>query len=131
MFFIMMQEDEISKFVFDRQLASVMNNTKWKELVSAITSDPEFDPPVNLKLLWQKENNGKFSPVSWQEIERDGFKTIEWIEIKPLKEEYMGRLIPNKVTDYTEFIRTGLEKHSIPYELNEGIFKINGYAKTC
>lgn len=58
-----MKEDEVLKYVFEHQLVSTMNNTKWKEMVKEITADPNYNPAVNIKLIFDKENEGKFSPV--------------------------------------------------------------------
>lgn len=125
----MMKEDEISKYVFEHRLVSIMNNTKWKEMVKEITTDPDYNPSVNIKCIFDKDNNGGFCPVWWDEVERDGFKLIEWLEINPIKEERVGALVSPKVTDYTGFVRSALEKHKIPYEINGKIFKILGYQR--
>lgn len=88
-----MTDQEILKYVQVNNLSSFLNNIKWKKLVSAITSGPSFNPPVNCKTIFESENNGVFSPVWWEEVERDGFN------IKPQKEENTGRLTKPKVTD--------------------------------
>ena len=125
-----MKEDEIFKYVSEHQLVSIMNNTKWKELVQAITADPEYNPSVNIKYIFDKENNGKFSPVWWNEVERDGFKLIEWIEINPIKEEWIGAIVPPKTTDFSDFVKLALDKYGIPYEREVKVFKIWGYRRT-
>lgn len=43
-----MGNEFIKKYIIENQLSSFMNNTKWRELVTEITSDPEFDPPVKI-----------------------------------------------------------------------------------
>ena len=124
-----MKNDSLQKYIVEHQLSSWMNNTKWKELVSEITSRDDFDPSVNIKTLFDSENNRLFSPVWWEEVERDGFEIIEWLEINPKKTEHIGRLVEPKTEDFTEFIENGLKKHSIPYEINDGIFKVYGYKR--
>lgn len=125
-----MKEDEVFKYISDHQLDSIMNNTKWKKLVKEINADPNYRPSVNIKYIFDRENNGKFSPVWWEEVERDGYKLIEWIEINPIKEERIGALVPPKVTDHTDFVKSAIEKHGIPYEVNGKVFKIWGYRRT-
>ena len=122
-----MTDQEILKYVHENNLSSYLNDTKWKKLVSAITSDPNFNPPVNYKTIFDKENNGDFSPVWWEELERDDFSIIEWLEIKPQKEEQTGRFTKPKVIDFTQFIQNCLEENSINYSFENGIFKITGY----
>jgi len=124
-----MKNDFLEKYITNNQLSSCMNNTKWKELISEITQREDFNPPVNIKYVFDLENNGLFSPVWWEEVEREGFNLIEWLEINPIKTIKVGRLVKPKMEDFTEFIESGLIKHSIPYEFSNGIFKIYGYRR--
>lgn len=80
-----------------------------------------------LKYVIDEDCIDDFTPVWWDEVEAYGFESIEWIEIKPNKELYIGKLVNPKIIDYSSFIRKGLEKHSIPFEYNNEIFKIYGY----
>ncbi len=116
-------------YIFENQLASCMNTTKWKKLVAEITANETYDPLVNIKLIFDIENNNSFSPVWWNEVERDGFELIEWIQIQPFKTEKGVRLISSTQIDYTEFIQKGLNKHNIPYEYDQGVFTIYGYKR--
>lgn len=125
-----MKEDEVFKYISGHQLDFIMNNTKWKELVKEINADPNYSPSVNIKYIFDRENNGKFSPVWWEEIERDGYKLIEWMEIDPIKEEPIGALGSPNVTDYTDFLKRAIEKYGIPYEVYGKVFKILGYRRT-
>jgi len=98
-----------------------MINTKWRELVNVINSNDDFVPLVNIKLIREDSNNGKFSLVWWDEVESDGFRLIEWLDINPIKEEFVGRIVKPKLTDYSKFIENGLKKHTIPYEIDDEI----------
>ena len=118
---------DIFNYIKDHKLSSRMNNTKWKEMVEVITSDDEYLPLVNIKLIFDADSNNSFSPVWWHEVEKNGFELIEWIQIKPFKIEKSGRLIDPKITDYTEFIKSGLDKHNVPYEHEGELFTIYGY----
>lgn len=122
-------EPKIAKYILDNQLSSHMNYTKWKELVQEITSIEGYEPLVNIKLIFETENNNSFSPVWWNEVEKDGFELIEWMQIKPFEIENLGSLIEQKITDYTEVVKKGLNKHNIQYEYENGIFTIYGYKK--
>jgi hypothetical protein len=125
-----MNEKELAEFIHKNQLVSIMNDTKWRELILSITADDNFDPSVNIKYLDDNENNNLFSTVWWEEVESYGYKAIEWIKINPIKETYQGRLIENKKEDFSSLIQSALDKYNIPYELEEGVFCINGYLKT-
>jgi len=124
-----MKDDSLQQYIVKHQLSSWMNNTKWKELINEITSKEDFDPSVNIKTVFDKKNNGLFSPVWWNEVESDGFELIEWMEINPIKTEQIGRLVEPKNEDFSDFIENCLKMHSIPYEIKEGIFKIYGYKR--
>ncbi len=124
-----MGRESLEKYIFENQLSSCMNNTKWTELILEITKNKNFIPSVNIKYLFDSENNGLYSPVWWEEVERDGFNLIEWLEINPIKTTHIGRLVKPKTEDFSDFIENGLKKHSIPFELNDGIFKVYGYRR--
>jgi hypothetical protein len=104
-----------------------MNNTKWKKFVSAINNIDGFEPQVNIKYVLEKRNSQTFAQVWWEEIEQEGFELIEWIQIMPVKEEQIGRLITKHKTSYANELKDALEKNNINYDLGNGIFTIYGY----
>ena len=117
------------KYISENQLSSCMNNTKWKELVDEITSIEGYEPLVNIKLIFDAGNNNTFSQVWWEEVERDGFELIEWMQIKPFEIEKSASLIEQKLTDYTEVLKKGLDKHNIEYHYENEAFTIYGYKR--
>ncbi|WP_299699813.1 DUF6678 family protein [uncultured Pontibacter sp.] len=119
----------IERYLHEHQLVSVMNNTKWNKLVSAITSDETFNPAVNIKYVLDSDNKAKFAPVWWNEIAAEGYKLIEWLEIYPFKDERVGVLVPALKHEYTAFIQKALKENNIPYVLERGIFRIYGYTR--
>lgn len=125
----MQMEENTLRYITEHQLSSCMNKTKWKELVSEITSIEYYEPLVNIKLIFDKENNNSFSPVWWNEVERDGFELIEWIQIKPFSIEKVGKLVELKKTDFTESVKKALDKHSIPYHYGDNVFTVYGYKR--
>jgi hypothetical protein len=122
-------EEKTLKYITDHQLLSCMNNTKWKELASEITSIEDYELLVKIKLIFDKENDNGFSPVWWDEVESDGFELIEWVQIKPFKIEKAGRLIEPKKTDFTESVKKALAKHNIQYEYDSSVFTVHGYRR--
>lgn len=102
-----------------------MNNTKWKELVNVLTNIEGYEIMVNIKLLGEATNDS-FSPVWWDEVEKDGFNQIEWLKIQPISSEYNGRLVKPITKDYSNSIKMGLEKNNIPYIFSDGLFCIYG-----
>ncbi|MEM7163153.1 MAG: DUF6678 family protein [Bacteroidota bacterium] len=122
-------EDSILKYVADKQLTSCMNKTKWKELISELSSIENYEPMVNIKLIFDQESNDQFSAVRWNEVERNGFELIEWIKINPIRVDIAGRLMDNQETDFTEALRNALDKHAIQYEYDRPIFTVYGYRR--
>lgn len=108
------------KYISENQLSSYMNNAKWKKLVNELTSRNDFEPLVNIKLIFETENNNSFSLVWWDQVESEGFELIEWMQIKSCDQN---------ANDYTEFVKNGIEKLNIEYEFDNGIFSIYGYKR--
>ncbi|MCT8865586.1 DUF6678 family protein [Shewanella xiamenensis] len=110
------------------QLTSVMNLTKWRKLEQALHEAPEFVPHVRYKLLEDEGPTPGFTPVWWDELlaicER-----IEWLEIDPLKREHCGRLLPEKTTDFTDYIEAQLHKYRLPYSKEAQGIRIWGYLR--
>ena len=121
-----MRDPKVEKYIQDNRLSSNMNNTKWKEMISAITSHHNYSPSVNIKTFFYPENKG-YSPVWWEEVERDGFEYIERVDINPIFEKYLGRLVENQITDHSEFLIKALDGKNIPYEIYDGIIRVSGY----
>lgn len=44
---------EVQAVITERQLASIMNNTKWNELQKAVRHSLPFTPPIKLNICWQ------------------------------------------------------------------------------
>lgn len=115
-------------FNITKNYISRMNTTKWKELIKVLTNILEYDPQVAIKFLYDK-NDASFAPVWWHEIEQEGFEYIEYLKIDPIKKTYIGRLVTDKKEDFSKTIKDGLDKYSIPYEMENEIFVIYGYVK--
>lgn len=111
-----------------KNYTSRMNTTKWREVVKVLTSIPEYEVYVAIKYIFDKTGSS-FSPVWWNEIERDGFECIEWLKIDPIKKTYIGQLVKDETEDFSHIIKDGFDKYSIPYEVKDNIFLIYGYAK--
>lgn len=115
----------------------VMNNTKWKELQNAMIQEMSFPPPYVLKYVTETESERhEFGEdVTWIGDWSDeamcwgDYYLIEWIKIHPRYLEYQGKLIPKKMIDETEQLKFILQKHSIPYEEDDGVFIVYGYKK--
>ena len=125
--------EKIRLIVEERGLYSLMNNTKWKELITAI-KEKTPDIPIKYKSLFEEESPTYYWTMAGDEyFEYLNMTSVEWFkiscEIKEIKNR--GRLIEDKVTIYGKKaeIYEILEKFNIPYEYDEieNAFFIYGY----
>lgn len=126
---IMTFKDPITSYIYRNQLASIMNKTKWRELAALMTSNPEFEPQVRVRHLLDETQVTGFSHLDWECIKYGETNWIEWMEIDPIRKEYVGRLVDNKRVDFTEWVRAALLSKTIPFEETDGIFKVKGYIR--
>ncbi len=125
----MKQKDPISAQISIYQFASVMNKTKWRELAALMTSNPEFSPLVRVRHLLDETQVTGFAHLDWEWMKFGETNWIEWMEIDPIRRDYVGRLVDDKEVDFTEWVRVVLLSKSIPFEEEDGIFKIRGYIR--
>lgn len=123
-----MQEDLLTKHIHAQQLASVMNRTKWRELAGAMTSNPEFEPLVRVRYVDTGAISG-FSHHDWQWTRTGDTRIIEWMDLDPIRHDRVGRLVDDRTTDFTPWLREALQKHSIPFAEENGLFRIYGYLR--
>lgn len=116
------------KYINEHQLSSVMNNTKWRKLDSAVNESDDFVPHIRYKLIHEDEPNSGFTPVWWNEL-LEISEVIEWLEIQPFQIEHFGGLVSDKQTDFTSLLSGQLKKQSIPFSIENGMYRIWGYLR--
>ena len=130
-------KEKVNRILADKHLASIMNDTKWLELQSAIDDLP-FPPPYIMKEIINLSGISGPDQISdapwyhgdWSNYWEEGmppFFNIEWIKVRPRYSEKRGRLIDDKIWDETEEFVAILKKYHIPYEEENGTFVIYGY----
>jgi len=125
---------EVMAIVSQKGMYSCMNDTKWKELQTAMDGLP-FPPPYVLKTVCEEETaQHKFDNDVWyigdwsdEALLWGDFYAIEWVKIRPCYTEHQGRLIPDKLIDETEDFLTVLKKINVPFEEQNGTYTIYGY----
>ncbi len=105
-----------------------MNKTKWRELAKLMTSNYDFNPVVRIKYLLDNTLGG-FSHLDWEWVKLGDSREIEWLEIDPIRRDYVGRLVTTKELDFTEWVRAALLSKTIPFDETDGILKIRGYIR--
>ena len=85
-------------------------------------------PYVRYKLIYDENPNAGFTAVWWHEL-LEIAETIEWLEVDPFKREWLGRLVADRVTDFSDVVSAQLVQYSIPYSIENGMFRIWGYLR--
>lgn len=125
-------KDKVMEAVSERQLASVMNTTKWTELQTAVHNTLPFPPPFQAKyVLTESPSPHEFEDDVWYVGDWvEGlmpFYAVEWIRVRPRRVVHTGRLIPPELIDITEEFIGILKEYSIPYYLSNDSIYIYGY----
>ncbi len=94
---------QINHIVIERQLSSIMNNTKWIELVESIKKLP-FLPPYEIKCILDQEVPKLIDEDvnylgNWDDEIIKPFYAIEWLAIRPRYLKHRGRLINDELID--------------------------------
>lgn len=122
----------VMKTLAERNLVSVMNDTKWRELQDAVINTILFPPPYQAKyLLEDRLYPEEFeTDVSYWGDWIEGivpFYSVEWIRVRPRYLKHRGRLVSPEVIDITdEFVKL-LKELFIPYRLENDTYIIYGY----
>lgn len=122
----------VMKTLAERNLVSVMNDTKWRELQDAVINTILFPPPYQAKyLLEDRLYPEEFeTDVSYWGDWIEGivpFYSVEWMRVRPRYLKHRGRLVSPEVIDITdEFVKL-LKELSIPYRLENDTYIIYGY----
>ena len=126
-------KEKIKAIVEQRRLGSFMNNTKWRELVDAISNEVE-DIPIQYKTLFEDEEPNVFWTLNGDEyVLYMDMAAIEWFKIgsEIRKVEHRGRLIDDvvSVTDKKQVVENILNRFNIPYEYDDTdkCFTVFGY----
>ena len=125
--------EKIRLIVEERELYSLMNNTKWKELITAIKEKiPNI--PIKYKTLFEEDTPAYYWTMAGDEhFEHLNMTSVEWFKIScEIKEiENRERLIEDKIIIYDKKVEIYeiLERFHIPYEYDEmeNAFIIYGY----
>lgn len=123
---------KVHRCVIERQLSSVMNDTKWSNLQSAVLSNLPFPPPFQAKyILGDSPYPEEFDKDVWyfgDWIEGiEPFYSVEWIRVRPRYQRHQGNLIPPEVIDITNEFIDILIQNKVPFiNMNDSIY-IYGY----
>lgn len=117
--------ENLLKLINEKQMTSILNKTKWKEICDYFSNENTFSPLVRGKLLTNGEMSG-FAEVWWTEV-FGCCELIEWMEFSKYKYEHRGNLLPKKEMDVTVEVKEALDDIGVAYTDEERVFKVWGY----
>lgn len=138
------ERERVLDIITKRNLTSYMNNTKWSEFRTAMLEEMPFEPPYDYKTLFDDRDYilqdyvqyliNNEGPVSFCSFDEESFnflnyKAIEWVKVRPcFFTQEGGQLVKKKIwyDCEKEFVHI-LNKYTIPYELENGVYTIYGY----
>jgi hypothetical protein len=103
---------------FWRRLIDILKEKRWDHRIKEICEDKPSQwedgliEPVECCI-----ESGKYGPLAkWE---------VEWVEVDPILKEYIGRLLPIKKTDYTEYLCEKLTAVGIKFSIVNHNIRIN------
>ena len=52
------------------------------------------------------------------------FSDVEYIEIDPIENRYIGRLVPNRIYDHTTEVHNILKDHTVEFKIEQNVLRI-------
>lgn len=117
-----------------RGLVSVMSDTKWRELVSAVKNLP-FAPAYQIKDVMA---DAPIPPSFEEDVWHTGdwvegllpYYSVEWIRVRPRMLKHPGRLVSPRVDDIEREFLAVLHEVGVPHRKRDACIQIFGYAES-
>jgi hypothetical protein len=126
---------KLKEIAAGRGLASLMNDTKWRELCLEIQKLP-FPPSYQSKSLYEEQprpSEVEHASTGWGDWAKSneasfGFH-IEWIKIVPRYQRHIGLLVKPEIVDCSHELRSALVRLRLPFVEEHGFFTVYGHAR--
>jgi hypothetical protein len=121
--------ERLARYIEVEQITSCMNNTKWAEALSAISSVPGYQPRFRARMLLDEGDprgdqwNGSFP---WHVPTR---VFIEWLELDPVVRTPRGQLVADEIEDFSAPLTAALLGIGVPFSIEDGAIRIWGYLR--
>ena len=129
---------QVRRVVQQRGLTSLMNDTRWRALCTAIAEKLPFPPPYQAKLVLSEKAHPEVfeaAPSYWGDWARTPEAPmgifIEWLKVAPRVSVHMGQLVAPRIDDCTAPLRDTLKGLRIPFREEDGFFIIYGHASSA
>ncbi|MFT9850228.1 DUF6678 family protein [Aneurinibacillus sp. REN35] len=125
-------KQKVQVVIEEKQLCSIMNNTKWGKLQHEVLHTLPFTPPFQAKYVLEDTPEPEVfdSDVWYWGDWIEGllpFYSVEWIRVRPRYLKHQGMLVEPEVIDITEDFRSLLDNLNVPYKEESNSFYIYGY----
>ena len=126
--------DKVTAELSKRNLVSLMNDTKWRELREAVRRELPFTPAYQLKLVLNpvphpEQFEGEVTYLGdWSDECLLPFREIEWMRVRPRFLRSRGRLIAPEVQSVEAGFLEILRRYQIPHRCDGDTIWIYGYA---
>lgn len=123
------------QIIEERQLTSVMNETRWKRLGHTVSTTLPYFPPYQIKYLGEdtlfpSDELSQFENLDWDDIWMESsLRSIEWIRLRTKVLLYKGVIIDPDVYDMSDELIDLLKKERIPFIQNGNIIQVYGYVR--
>src|SRR6185369_17015551 len=100
--------ERLKRYVEANQLTSCMNDTKWTEALSAVSSVSGYQPRFRVRMVLDEDDprrdrwDGSFP---WH-VPTHVF--IEWLEVDPIVRTRRGHLVADAIEDFSAPLRAAL-----------------------
>jgi len=111
-----------------KNLASLMNDTKWRELIAAIQSIDGYPPRFRVKCVRDREPDADRWDLSFP-FHVPRFREIEWLEFDPLVQTRSGAITSGPGEDFGQRIESRLAHANVPFQRVGNAIRVVGYAR--
>ncbi|MEO0964963.1 MAG: DUF6678 family protein [Planctomycetota bacterium] len=119
--------DRLKSYIQREQLASVMNDTKWRRLIELLAAYKGGCQFRRRSVRDSDTRESAWDPDFFHVF--GGLEDIEWVEIDARVEIHRGQLINPRVEDRNLELRDALIEARIPFSIEEGVTRVWGYTR--
>lgn len=119
----------LRRYVGEHGLTSCMNDTKWREAISALRGIPGFDVRFRVRCVRDGLDEVPSRQGSFPWHVPSPHANVEWLEVDPIVRIRRGALIADDTRDFTAAIIQSLKTAGVPISLEGGLIRIWGYLR--
>ena len=119
--------ERLRRYIEREQLRALMNDTKWREVITALRYIPNFPIRFRVQCLRSEALPSWDSSFPWHVPQP--YSVIEWLDIDPIAHYHRGQLIPDATIDFSEQVVQALQSVSVPFSHEGPFIRIWGYAR--